>query len=159
MLSIAIVLGVLVVVAIVLVLVGMAAPEAKDPIQERLAEFSVREEPMTLEEIELSQAFYQRVILPFFNKIGQVAQRFTPQATLESTRRKLEMGGNPMQMDPAFFLTLRFVFAVLFAGVIVLVYITGHRPWLQHQGECVGLGVACHVHKSRSSGVLISQSA
>jgi tight adherence protein C len=134
MLSIAIVLGVLVVLAIVLVLAGMAAPEAKDPIQERLAEFSVREEPMTLEEIELSQAFYQRVILPFFNRIGQIAQRFTPQATLESTRRKLEMGGNPMQMDPAFFLTLRFMFAVLFAGVIVLVYITGHRPWLQGLG-------------------------
>jgi len=134
MLTIAIILGALVVLAIVLVLVGMNAPEAKDPIHERLAEFGVRDEPLTLEEIELSQGFYQRVILPFFNRIGQVSQRFTPQATLESTRRKLEMAGNPMQMDPAFFLTLRFVFAVLFAGVIILVYITGRRPWLQGLG-------------------------
>ena len=134
MLTIAIILGALVVLAIVLVLVGMNAPDAKDPIHERLAEFGVRDEPLTLEEIELSQGFYQRVILPFFNRIGQVSQRFTPQATLESTRRKLEMAGNPMQMDPAFFLTLRFVFAVLFAGVIVLVYITGRRPWLQGLG-------------------------
>jgi len=134
MLTIAIILGALVVLAIVLVLVGMNAPEAKDPIHERLAEFGVRDEPLTLEEIELSQGFYQRVILPFFNRIGQISQRFTPQATLESTRRKLEMAGNPMQMDPAFFLTLRFVFAVLFAGVIVLVYITGRRPWLQGLG-------------------------
>ena len=134
MLTIAIILGALVVLAIVLVLVGMNAPEAKDPIHERLAEFGVRDEPLTLEEIELSQGFYQRVILPFFNRIGQISQRFTPQATLESTRHKLEMAGNPMQMDPAFFLTLRFVFAVLFAGVIVLVYITGRRPWLQGLG-------------------------
>ncbi|MEX0788304.1 MAG: type II secretion system F family protein [Anaerolineales bacterium] len=130
----AILLGGAVVVAIVLVIAGMNAPEAKDPIQERLAEISVRDEPMTLEEIELSQRFYERVILPFFNQVGTLAQRFTPQATLESTRRRLEMAGNPMQIEPAMFLAMRFVLAVLFGGLVFTVFLVSGRNWLQGLG-------------------------
>jgi tight adherence protein C len=126
-----------VIVAIILVVVGIRAPEARDPVQARLAEFSVREEPMSLEEIELSQGLYDRVVLPFFNRIGQVSQRFTPQATLESTRQKLETAGNPMRLDPAVFLTMRFVLAVLFGGMIFLVFAITGRNWVQGLGLTV----------------------
>jgi tight adherence protein C len=127
---IVVVLAVLV-LAVILVVVGMRAPEPTDPIQERLAEFSVREEPMTLEEIELSLAFYQRIILPFFNRVGQISSRFTPQATLQSARKKLEMAGNPMQMDPAFFLAMRSVLAVVFGGLMFAVFALTKRNWAQ----------------------------
>lgn len=120
-----------VIVAVILVVVGIRAPEARDPIQARLAEFSVRDEPMSLEEIELSQGLYDRVVLPFFNRIGQISQRFTPQATLESTRQKLETAGNPMRLDPAVFLTMRFVLAILFGGMIFLVFAISGRNWVQ----------------------------
>lgn len=129
----AILIGVII-LAVILVIVGIRAPSAKDPIQSRLAEFSVRDEPMTLEEIELSQRFYERIVLPFFNQIGQLASRFTPQATLETTRRKLETAGNPMQMDPAFFLAMRFVLAVVFAGLVFLVFLISKRNWLTGLG-------------------------
>jgi tight adherence protein C len=128
---IGIVLAIALVLAVVLVIVGMRAPEAQDPIQARLAEFSVREQPISLEEIELSQAFYERIILPFFNRIGRLASRFTPQATLQSARRKLEMAGNPMQMDPAFFLAMRSVLAVLFGGSLFAVFAITRRNWAQ----------------------------
>jgi len=120
-----------VILAVVLVIVGMRAPEARDPIQARLAEFGVRDEPLSLEEIELSQGFYDRIVLPFFNRVGKISQRFTPQATLESTRRRLEMAGNPMRMDPAFFLTLRFILALLFGGTIFVVFLVSGRSWSQ----------------------------
>lgn len=129
--AIAIVLLVVVILAVVLVIIGINTPEAGDPIQERLAEFSARDEPVTLEEIELSQAFHERIIIPFFNRIGEVASRFTPQATLESARKRLEMAGNPMQMDPAFFLALRFIFALLFGGVLIFIFAVSGRNWLQ----------------------------
>lgn len=132
----AILIGVII-LAVVLVIVGIRAPSAKDPIQSRLAEFSVRDEPMTLEEIELSQRFYERIVLPFFNRIGQLASRFTPQATLETTRRKLETAGNPMQMDPAFFLAMRFVVAVVFGGLVFLVFMISKRNWLTGLGLSV----------------------
>lgn len=128
---IAVIIGGAVILAILLVVAGIFAPRPDDPIQERLAEFSVQEEPVTLEQIELSQRFYERVILPFFNRIGEVAQRFTPQATLESARQRLEMAGNPMQLEPAFFLATRFVLAVILAGLLMLVYLITGRNWLQ----------------------------
>jgi tight adherence protein C len=129
--TIGVLLVLAVVVAVILVVVGMRAPEARDPIQARLAEFSVREEPISLEEIELSQGFYDRIVLPFFNSIGKISQRFTPQATLQSTRKKLEMAGNPMRMDPSFFLTLRLILAVVFGGMIFLVFMISGRNWGQ----------------------------
>lgn len=117
--------------AIILVVVGIRTPQAEDSIQERLANVSVTDEPMTLEELELSQDFAQRILIPMFNRIGQVAQRFTPQATLQSAKKKLEMAGNPMQMNPAFFLMLRFVFAFLFGATLFLVFMRAGRGWLQ----------------------------
>lgn len=131
------ILGIIIVVivlAIVLVVVGLNAPEPTDPIFERLAEFGVRDDPLTLEEIELSQRFYERMILPFFNRIGKIASRFTPQATLESTGKRLAMAGNPMQMEPAFFLALRFVLAILFGGLMFAVFSLSGRNWLQGLG-------------------------
>jgi tight adherence protein C len=120
-----------IILAIVLVFVGINAPQASDPIHERLAEYSTREESMTLEEIEMSQGFHERILLPIFNKIGDIASRFTPQATLESTTLKIEMAGNPMQMDPSFFLGMRFVVAVFFGGAVFLVFALTSRNWVQ----------------------------
>lgn len=126
-----IVIVIALVFAVILVIVGLNSPEARDPIQARLEEFSIGDEPVTLEEIELSQAFTDRIIYPFFNRIGDIASRFTPQATLESARTKLEHAGNPMQMDPAFFLATRFVFAVVFGGGVFAVFAITGRNWLQ----------------------------
>ena len=125
-----------VVVAVAVVIIGIRMPQSQDPIQERLSELMIGEESMTLEELELSQDFTQRIIVPFFNRIGQLAQRFTPQATLESAKKRLEMAGNPMQMNPAFFLMLRFVFAGLFGLGLFIVFARTGRNWLQ------GLGIS-----------------
>ena len=130
------IVGIVVLLAVILVVVGINMPRSDDPIHERLSELTISDEPMSLEELELSQDFGQRIILPFFNRIGELAQRFTPQATLESARLRLEMAGNPMQMNPAFFLMLRFVFAVLFGGILFLIFARTGGNWLQ------GLGIS-----------------
>jgi tight adherence protein C len=130
------VIGVVVLLAIILVVVGIRTPQSDDPIQERLSELTVSDEVMSLEELELSQDFGERIMLPFFNRIGEMAQRFTPQATLENARQRLEMAGNPMQMNPAFFLMLRFVFAILFGGLLFLIFARTGRNWIQ------GLGIS-----------------
>lgn len=133
---IGLIIGVVILLAIILVVVGMRMPQSDDPIQERLSELKVGEEPMSLEELELSQDFSQRIMVPFFNRVGEMAQRFTPQATLENARQRLEMAGNPMQLNPAFFLMLRFVFAILFGGLLFLIFARTGRNWIQ------GLGIS-----------------
>jgi tight adherence protein C len=118
---------VVVVIAIILVIVGLRSPEQSDPLQARLAEYSTRERPVTLEEIELSQPFYERVILPIFRSLGQFAMRFTPQASLQSIQHKLDLAGNPKGLDPANFYALRFVAAIGLAGLIFLLTTVADR--------------------------------
>jgi tight adherence protein C len=123
--------AVAIVFAIVLVVAALRAPEPTDPIQERLVEYGDRETPVTLEELELSQGFYDRIVLPLLNNVGKLAMRFTPQATLESARNRLEMAGNPMRLDPAVFLTFRIMLALTLGGVIFFVFAVGQQNWSQ----------------------------
>src|SRR6185503_6646351 len=112
---------VVLVVAIILVIVGLRSPKETDPLHTRLAEYSSREKPLTLEEIELAQPFSERVLLPNIRRLGQFASRFTPQASLESIQHKLDLAGNPRGLDPTIFWALRIVATVGLGGVILLV--------------------------------------
>jgi len=131
---IGLIVAAVVILAVILVIVGINAPDPEDPIQARLAEFGTSDEIITLEELELSQNFSQRIVIPFFNRIGQLASRFTPQATMEVAKKRIEMAGNPMQINPAFFLMMRFVCALLFGGLLFAIFALTGRNWLQGLG-------------------------
>ncbi len=130
--AVIIIIGVVVIGgAIALIIVGMNAPESDDAamLMERLEEFSAKGEQVDLEKIELSQPFTERVVLPLARKFGEFATRFTPQNALQSTERKLELAGNPGRMDPTTFFALQFGAAVLFGGLLFLVFTVGHVAW------------------------------
>jgi tight adherence protein C len=114
-----IVLGVLV-AAIMLVVAGVRKSRSvvEDPLAARLAEYSQRGEAISLEEIELAQPFSDRVIMPIMRRLGEISTRFTPQHVLESTRKRLEMAGNPGRMDASTFMILHFVAAIFLGGLI-----------------------------------------
>src|SRR5512138_2420101 len=100
------------VVAVAVIIVSLrrnAHGEEEDPLQARLAEFIQRGDVTSLEEIELSQPFSERVIIPLLNRIGEIAARFTPQKFTQSTARQMELAGNPWPIDPATFLAIRFI--------------------------------------------------
>lgn len=119
--------------AIALALVGMRyarqTQEEDDPLMARLAEASSRGEVVSLEDVELSQPFAERVIVPTMRRVGEISARFTPQKLIEDTTRKLELAGNPGRIDAATLLALRFVIAGLFAGFIVLAVFLSPTPW------------------------------
>ncbi|MFH1523549.1 MAG: type II secretion system F family protein [Chloroflexota bacterium] len=108
--------------AVVLVVLGIrkSQTQEQDPLAERLAEYSQRGDAVSLEEIELSQPFTERVIMPLMRRLGEISSRFTPQRVLEQTRKKLELAGNPGRMDASVFLVLHFVSAALFGGLVFL---------------------------------------
>jgi tight adherence protein C len=95
--------------AVILIIVGIRSPQGADPLQERLADFAARGESASLEEIELSQPFSQRIILPMAKRMGEIVMRFTPQNAITSMSKKLELAGNPGNVDPAIFFALRFI--------------------------------------------------
>jgi len=91
--------------SVFLIIVGIAAPRPADEVEARLVEYGGR--PLTLEEIELSQPFGQRVLVPMINASATFVSRFTPQRTMEATRHKLEMAGNPNNWSPSQFVGVR----------------------------------------------------
>ena len=95
--------------------------EEDDPLQSRLAEFIQRGDVSSLEEIELSQPFSERVIVPVVRSIGEFSARFTPQKAIQDTARKLELAGNPWPVDAPTFLAIRFILAVVLGGFLVAV--------------------------------------
>jgi len=136
--------AVVVILAIVLVIVGLRAPEDSDPLQTRLAEYSTRERPLTLEEIELAQPFSQRVVLPNLRRLGQFAARFSPQSSLESVQHQLDLAGNPRGLDPTTFWAARIIATVGLGGLILVVtFLAPADSFLSlHTGTAKALGMA-----------------
>ncbi len=95
--------GMIVVLAAALVIVGLRNRQEETPFDERLNEYIARGEEVTLEEIELSQPITERIIVPIVEKIGELTEKFTPQNAIEQTEKKLELAGNPPGIDPTIF--------------------------------------------------------
>lgn len=124
---IAVVVGAVIVLAGILVYIGLRNPRSYDEqeLQTRLDEFTQRGETVDLEKIELSLPFTERIIYPVARKLGEFAVHFTPQNAMQSTARKLELAGNPGKMDPTMFLSLQFIVALFFGGLLILVFTVG----------------------------------
>jgi len=120
------ILGVLafifVIIAIVLVILGVRQSNEIDPLEARLAEFAQRGEAASLEEIEMSQPFMERVVIPLANKFGEIAIRFTPQKALNEIEKKLEQAGSPRGITPTVFFSSRFVISVALLIVLSIVF-------------------------------------
>jgi tight adherence protein C len=125
-----------------LVYVGLREDRGRDPLQDRLAQWGERETPESLEEIELSLSFRERVILPMIKWIGEITTRFTPQKQLEATRRKLELANS--SMEPTAFYAQRilflFIFGVLGALLAFQVMGEGFPTGFLYMGGLAALG-------------------
>ena len=104
-------LGVLILIAIILVIIGIRHPgtDTNQQLFERLDEFSLTGEQVDLEKLEMNLPFTERVIYPIARKLGEFTLRFTPQNWLNSTTRKLELAGRTSKMDATVFITLEFI--------------------------------------------------
>ncbi len=120
--------------AILLVIAGVRAArdhqDQFDPLMARLEEATQRGDVVTsLEQIEMQQPFTQRVLVPMLQRIGELSTSFTPQKVLQDTTRKLEIAGNPGRIDAATFLASRFVVALFFGGILLMVGLFSPNKW------------------------------
>jgi tight adherence protein C len=111
-------------VAIMFVIIGIASPRPADQVEARLLEYGDR--LMTLEELELSRPFSERILVPMIRGSSTFVSRFTPQRSIENTQHKLELAGNPNNWSAAEFLGIRGLAALLLAALtFVLLMLTG----------------------------------
>ena len=113
MTGIIIVLGVLILIAIILVIIGIRHPYTtdEDKLFDRLGDFTMSGEQVNLEKLEMTLPFTERVIYPIARKLGEFTMRFTPQHWLNNTTRKLELAGRSSKMDATVFITIEFIIA------------------------------------------------
>ncbi|WP_322794361.1 hypothetical protein, partial [Bellilinea sp.] len=123
--------GLVILGAVILTVIGLRNPELANEraLQARLEEFSRTGEQVDLRKLELSQPFTQRVIYPMARKMGELAVRFTPQNAINSINRKLELAGSPANVDATMILAAQAVCAVIFGGLVVLVFTVGATKW------------------------------
>ena len=119
--------------ATMLIIAGLRASRSKDeadPLMARLEEATSRGDVISsLEQIEMQQPFSQRVLVPLLQRIGEMSTSITPQKVLQDTTTKLEIAGNPGRIDASTFLASRFVVAIFFGGILLLVSIFGTAKW------------------------------
>ena len=97
--------------------------EDEDPLQKRLAEYGDRTLPQSLEEIELSLPFADRVLKPIFEQMADVINRLTPERQIEETRRQLELAGHPNNLDATGFLGIRIGATVVFTVLAFMIFV------------------------------------
>ena len=133
------IIGGLVVATIVIVVVGLASSGPSGDVAIRLEEFASRATPLTLEEIELSQPFTQRVIAPILKGLARFITRFTPANTVEATRHQLELAGRPYNWGPTEFFGFRVLGAVVLGVFAFLLLWMAKQPFQIHLiGTIVG---------------------
>lgn len=110
--------------AIVLILASilLLRRAEEDPLSVRIDEYAAREEPATMEEIELSLPITDRIFVPIVRRLSSLVIRFTPQSMLENTAHKLELAGSPRNMSAAEFWVIRGVVCVVL-GVLFFIII------------------------------------
>ncbi|MGD2048852.1 MAG: type II secretion system F family protein [Chloroflexota bacterium] len=79
----------------------------EDPLSARIDQYAAREEPVSIEEIELSMPITDRIIVPILRRLGEIVTRLTPQSMLDDTSHRLELAGSPGNISAAEFWVIR----------------------------------------------------
>ena len=90
-----------------------------DPMQDRLAEYAARDTPVSLDEVEMSLSFSDRVLVPMTRTLANLVTRFTPQQTLDDTAHKLEVAGLSRRLSAAEYWAVRILAGI---GLGALIY-------------------------------------
>ena len=109
----------LVAILLVVVAILLLRRAEEDPLAQRIDEFAAREEPSTIEDIELSLPITDRIVVPILRKLSEIVTRLTPQSMLENTSHRLELAGSPGNISAAEFWVIRGVTTV---GLGLLIY-------------------------------------
>jgi tight adherence protein C len=104
-------------IVIIMVSILLLRRSEEDPLTARIDEFAVREEAVSIEDIELSLPITDRIFVPIIRRVSDFVVRLTPQTTLERTTRLLELAGNPRNMTAAEFWAIRGFVTVLLGGL------------------------------------------
>jgi tight adherence protein C len=113
-----------------LIYAGLASGSRSEDVAIRLEEFASRATPVSLEEIELSQPFSQRVLRPILEGLAGFITRFAPANAVENARHQLELAGRPYNWSPTEFFGVRALVAAMMGVLAFLVLTISDKAFL-----------------------------
>jgi tight adherence protein C len=111
---ISLILALCVAFGVILIFQGLSRPQV-DLLETRLAQFGDRE--LTLDEMEMSLPLVDRLLRPFFDRIGNALTRRMKATQREALQEKLNLAGRPYGLTVGSFLTMQIIALVVFAVV------------------------------------------
>jgi len=110
--------------AVLFITYGVAARPGKDAVQARLEQLVVQ--PKTLEEFELQQPFFERVLRPIIKRLARVGRRGDQGGIIARTDAKLEKAGYPGGLRGADWVGVKLLSTIVFGlAVAGLMLLTG----------------------------------
>jgi tight adherence protein C len=97
--------------AVLLITIGFASRPPKDAVQTRLEQLVVQ--PKTLEEFELQQPFFERVMRPTIKRLSRVGSRGDQGGMIARTDAKLEKAGYPGGLRGADWMGVKVLFTIV----------------------------------------------
>ena len=101
--------------AVLLITVGLAGRPPKDAVQARLEQLVVQ--PKTLEEFELQQPFFERVMRPIIKRLARIARRGDQGGIIARTDARLEKAGYPGGLRGADWMGVKILSTIVFAVI------------------------------------------
>ena len=122
-----ILIAVLAAVAVLLITFGVAARPSEDAVQARLSQLVVQ--PKSLEEMELQQPFFDRVMRPMIQRLSRAGRRQEGGA-IARIDAKLEKAGYPGGLRGADWVGVKILSLIAFAilGFLLGLLLTGGQP-------------------------------
>ena len=105
-------------VAVLLVTYGFAARPSEDAVQARLSQLVVQ--PRSLEEMEMQQPFYERVMRPMIQRLARAGRR-QEGGVIQRIDAKLERAGYPGGLRGADWLGVKLLALIAFSVIGLLI--------------------------------------
>jgi tight adherence protein C len=106
-------------VAVLLIFVGISMRPSEDAVQQRLSQLVVQ--PRTLEEMELNQPFFDRVMRPMITRLAAIGRRREGGGMVARTEERLERAGYPGGLRGADWIGVKLLAAIVGAIIVFLV--------------------------------------
>src|SRR5206468_3547722 len=110
-----IIIAALAAAAVLLITIGLAGRPGKDAVQARLEQLVVQ--PKTLEEFELQQPFFERVMRPIITRLARIARRGDQGGIIARTDSKLEKAGYPGGLRGADWMGVKILSSIVFVVI------------------------------------------
>lgn len=111
---------------ILAVFIGLYLIRKPNGIRDRLSQFALQKR--TLEELELEQPFFDRILRPIVRGVARFIVRWTPEQQIEQMRHTLMVAGNPGGLDVRDFIGIRGLSATFLAGICLFLFARGSNP-------------------------------